>query len=303
MKAAIAAAVAIVLVIVAWMPLADDGAPPAATERIVETQRQPRGENPQPASATAVDPAALRAPPVEEWKSTDLPATVARRMRDAADKRAFYDRAVSVGGGAHLMMARLAASRCREVTGLGMVGAQQDAARMIPANDPDFETRMAAARSLIAGCEGFEMLPIAAADLDALDKRLAQETDLTARAFALSRETRLREDSKILARELVETGDPWMLRLVSYHLVNGFLTRAPLSGMTQERVKEGEREIYAWTWAVCELGFDCGAESDIALAACLHGNCKPKPPEEGVRIRKDEIVAAVRARDWKTLGL
>lgn len=41
----------------------------------------------------------------EAWKPDDLPAKVAQRHAEAADKRAFYDRAMKIGGGAYLIQA------------------------------------------------------------------------------------------------------------------------------------------------------------------------------------------------------
>jgi hypothetical protein len=50
---------------------------------------------------------------------------VARRLRIASDHRAFYDRALETGGGAHLHMALEAVTQCAWVNGSSAILAEQ----------------------------------------------------------------------------------------------------------------------------------------------------------------------------------
>ena len=75
-------------------------------------------------------------------------------------------------------------------------------------------------------------------------------------------------------------------------------------------------EQRAWMLAGCELGMDCGRGSIAWYNACVKsgdcsdGNAVQEAAAEagrdalpGILKRRDEIVAAVKARDWKALGL
>lgn len=253
----------------------------------------------------------------EEWKAADLPAVAARRLAAATDKRAFYDRAVSTGGGAHLMQAAEALDQCAAVGRFGMVGAEQMAAgRGIAAE------RLAAFREQIKGCEGFETRKLEIRERDAILKRAGEQQDLVSRAIALRPDTLLTPEAQtgaqLVALQALATGDAYLLtELAQYFAFRqaGLLGAPRIGSSADPRIDAMLVERDAWIWAGCELGVDCGPASANGRRVCIEmAKCDWKKIDDiaaevfgdtgkaSLRERKDAIVAAVRGRDWAKLG-
>jgi len=231
------------------------------------------------------------------WSPRDMPAKVAQRLREAKDKRVFFDRALEVGGGAYLHFALEALQRCRVVNEYGMVGAEQDVVARIPANDPAQSRRLEAYRAFIRGCEGFALRSVTGREESAIVRRIYESNDAVAKAYNLrsSSDAAAEYDGRATAVELLESGDAYLIQIiVPYLATNG--------------------ETAAWNWALCELGLDCSATGAYGNLQCFAvGKCDWKALEDVAEplfgaggaapaaSRKDEIVAAVRARDWAKL--
>jgi hypothetical protein len=250
-------------------------------------------------------------PPAAQWSPQDSPAVAARRWRDAADKRAFYDRALETGGGAYLHYAGKSLAACAAVNRLGVIGAEQRFASSQRADDPTLPRRIEAFRASIAGCEGFEARAVPAEDEAALFQRLLSSPDLVGRIYAtkLWALTGSRGDeARAVLRQTVETRDAELLALVYPALV----AREFASPDTAPKTEDIQNELDAWRWALCELGTDCSPASAYGRALCSGGGlCEWRRVDEiaaaafpGANAeRKDEIVARVRAGDWTKLGL
>lgn len=256
-----------------------------------------------------------------EWSPQDMPAIVARRWREARDKREFFDRAVEVGGGAHLHFALETLQRCRVVNEYGMVGAEQDMNSRIPANDPARARRLEAYRSFIQGCEGFEMRKVNRQEMESITRRLYEQGDATGKAYNLRPYPDAAaeyDEVRATAVELLETADPYVLQLLVPYLAArkaGNLTWAQFVS-SDPAIEAVNREMNAWSLALCELGLDCSSTGNYGNLHCFAiGKCDWKAIDEiapslytgGVATplpgRREEIVAAVRAHDWSKLGL
>jgi hypothetical protein len=312
-RGATVAAALLAVCIVAWLlALRSEPASKAA----------PGNEAMQPSSGPvpATPSNASRAPTAaegEEWKPGDLPAVAARRFAEAPDKRAFYDRALKVGGGAWLMQAGTALEECSIVSAYGMVGAEQAiAARGLDAR------RMAAFKEQIRGCEGFETRRVEAAERVALAKRLREQGDLASRAYALQPGAVItpaqQTGAQLLALEALSTGDAYLVSELAQYFAfrqTGLLGSPRIASSADPRIEAMQSERDAWTWAACELGMDCGPGSINGRRVCIEmAKCDWKSFDEIAgdvfaasgkpvpRARKDEIVAALRAKDWSKLG-
>jgi len=264
----------------------------------------PRVEVPFAASSAAPSPPA-------QWSPQDSPAIAARRWREAADKRAFYDRALETGGGAYLHYAGKALAACSAVNRSGMIGAEQRFASSQRADDPALTRRIEAFRASLAGCEGFEARAVPAEDEAALFQRLLASPDLVGRIYAtkLWALTGSRgEEARAVLRQTVETRDAELLALVYPALV----AREFASPETAPKTEDIQNELDAWRWALCELGTDCSPASAYGRALCSgRGLCEWRRVDDiaaaafpgATAERRDEIVARVRAGDWTKLGL
>jgi len=256
-----------------------------------------------------------------EWSPDDPPLKVAQRYREAKDKREFFDRAVKVGGGANLAFALEALNRCSKVNQLGMVGAEQDMIARISVNDPARDKRLESYRGFIRGCEGFQMRRVSRQETMELNRRLYESDDPMGRATNLRAypdKAESYDEQAAAARELLETRDPYILKLAAPYLAGRRAGR-----LTWEQFVAGgpavdafNREVNAWSLALCELGLDCGPSGPYGPIPCFSvGKCEWSGVDEIAPLlatsggvapapgRKDEIVAAVRAGDWAKLGL
>ena len=259
--------------------------------------------------------------PDSEWSPDDPPLVVARRYREAKDKRAFFDHAMKVGGGANLFFALEARTRCAKVNQLGMVGAEQDMISRISVDDPARLKRIEAYRGFIRGCEGFEMKPVGRTELVEITRRLYEADDPTGRAANMRAfpDTADEYDAQAAtARELLATRDPYILKLVAPYLAArraGNLTWPQLVA-GGAAVDSYNREANAWNLALCDLGLDCTPSGPMGPMSCFSvGKCDWTTLDEIAPVllvnggiaplsgRRDEIVAAVRAGDWAKLGL
>src|SRR5258708_708373 len=115
----------IVVAVAAAMIIAPREEPaPAPAQSAAPVQAQPTASvpSPPPRLCRPPRPRAARG----EGGKTRAPATVVgRRLRMAKDKRAFVDRAVAVGGGGHLYVARQAIDQCFPMREAGMSGAEK----------------------------------------------------------------------------------------------------------------------------------------------------------------------------------
>ena len=284
-------AIALAVVAVALVMFLAEGEEPAPVPLV-------QAAAPVPAKAAIVVPSTppLRVPPSvpivreDEWNSADPAPVVGRRLRMAKDKRAFVDRAVAVGGGGHLYVARQAIDQCYPMREAGMAGAEKRFANAYLRDDPQAERRLEAFRALIAGCEGFEQRPVTNAEYAAIQNGINVQYESVAQAQALHRLEA--EEARRVARQLIETGDPVVIGWVAFHLAR----RNPH--------KDFETEQRAWAYAVCELGIQCVAGGIREQHDCAYrGYCDDPMADERLRKSKDELVAAVRDRDWARLGL
>ena len=279
---------------------------------------------PSTSPPTAVEPVkSVRSAPAnaDRWSPEDLPVVVAQRFRDAIDKRAFFDHAVEVGGGAHLHFALEALQRCGVVNEYGMAGAEQDMAARISLADPAQARRIEAYRAFIKGCEGFALRHVGRQEEVAIMRRLYESPDAMGKAYNLKPypDTASEyDDTRATAVELLETADPYLLQLIVPYLAarrGGKLTWAQFTA-SDPAIQAANREEAAWGWALCELGLDCAAAGMYGNFQCFAiGKCDWKALDEVAlpvfvtggaapsKSRKDEIVAAVRAKDWTKLGL
>lgn len=258
----------------------------------------------------------------EAWKPDDLPAKVAQRHAEAADKRAFYDRAMKIGGGAYLIQAMAAWEQCQWVNQYGMVGAEQAVVARGIRDSPQYAERVAAFRAHIKGCEGFEIRRVDAQEHIRNFRRILDQPDLTSRAYSVRPDNlqtpEQQEAARSVALRALDSGDAYLLTELAQYFAHhraGLLGSFRIASSADPRIDAMQRERDAWIWASCELGVECGPASANGRRVCFEmGKCDwrsiddiaadvfsdagKSPPRE----RKDEIVAAVRARDWGRLG-
>jgi hypothetical protein len=285
--------------------------------RIVEPER---ARSQQPAAVPAPK-AQVAAPKVasleEEWNPADLPAVVAKRMHASKDKRAFFEHAMKMGGGAYLLMAKEVYWLCLNVATLGPVRAEQMVAR---SGDPQYGRRIAAHRAVYGGCDGFHTKPVNSQEMWKRFSEIGLQEDTTGRLYATMRRMWNPESHAEVAgqlREFIEIGDPYLLQGVGHRITIHQAGLDERRRMTLEEDVRRMRDEAAWHWALCELGKDCSPQSPFGQGICAaRGVCDWQDLDEvaghmrhplgstpGARERKDEIVAAIRARDWAKLGL
>ena len=288
-----------------------------------------------PAPAPRVDPpavipeapsAVVRADPTKAveatgWSSRDAAPVVARRYREARDKRRFFAQAMATGGGAYVYFARVAAVDCLLVSHRGMVGAEQQFLTHVPSADPAYTERLAEFRATIEACAGFEADPVKATDFAELNQQLKGNDDAMGRAATLSERSTSaaeREATVALARRVVEEGDPYALRYASPAIVSlqmgGYTYKD--NAESRRQAEAVDREFAAWFLATCAIGLDCGRDSAWMHQSCawggqcgfasleeivLHQAGREKTP--AILRRRDEILRAMLERDWAALGL
>jgi hypothetical protein len=238
----------------------------------------------------------------DEWKSSDPATVVGRRLRMATDKRAFVDQALAVGGGGHLYVARQAIDQCFPMREVGMAGAEKQFANAYLRSDPQNARRLEAFRWLIAGCEGFERRPISNAEYAAIQNGINVQYESVAQASTLYR---LEKDEALrVARQLVEAGDPLVIAWVGSYLTHRKGAAMGAMRSDEPRYKDFETGERAWGYAVCELGIECVVGGAREKYDCAYrGYCDDPLADERLRKAKDELVAAIRNRDWAKLGL
>lgn len=256
------------------------------------------------------------------WSPRDPAALVARRFREAKDKRAFFEGAAAAGGGANLYFARVAATDCLMVSVRGMVGAEQSFTQGMMSTDPAYHDRLQAFRRQISGCRGFEAAPVTPAQLTELGQRLEELDDpiVLPRKLALlvAQASSGRETALELAKRLVADGDPFVIRQLPMVMAS-LRFGMPRYGDAPERRLQREawdRESAAWDLASCALGFECVDSDGRSDYLCIwSAECGPINPEQvalgpipaeqrsTVLERRDAIVQAIRAREWGALGI
>lgn len=306
--------------VAAWLGQRDDPAAPAGTRASWPVPGSPHASTANGPSSTSR--AALAGPASEEWKADDLPATAARRLAEARDKRAFYDRALKVGGGAYLVQARAVLDQCSIVSRYGMAGAEQAMVSRGIQDGAHYAERVASFRAHIEGCEGFETRKVGSQDYVALLKRIREQDDLASRAYSLRpgalTTPQLQTGAQLLALKALDTGDAYLLNELAQYFAfrqAGLLGSPRLASSADPRIDAMQSERDAWIWAACELGVDCGPTSANGRRVCFEmakcewknigeiaGDIFAPPGKAPPRERKDEIVAAVRTRDWTKLG-
>lgn len=303
----------------------------------LETSTEPRrasGLTPSDPPVSRSEPSALLprstrfalAPPAladaAAWSPRDPAAVVARRFREAQDKRAFFEGAAAAGGGANLYFARVAATDCLMVSVRGMVGAEQSFAQVMMNADPTFHERLQAFRRQISGCRGFEAAPVMPAQLTELGRRLEELDEPIVLPRKLERlvaqQSSGREAALDLAKRLVADADPFVIRQLPMTMAS-LRFGMPRYGDAPERRLQREawdRESVAWDLASCALGFECVDSDGRSDYLCIwSGECGPINPEQvalapipaeqraTVLERRDAIVRAIRAREWTALGI
>jgi hypothetical protein len=228
---------------------------------------------------------------------------------------------MKVGGGAYLLQAMAALEQCQVVNQYGMVGAEQMLVSGI-ADSPILAQRIAAFRAHIKGCEGFETRRVDPPQFIKISQRIREQTDLAAQAYSLRpgnlTTAELQAGAQLLALRALDTGDAYLLtELASYFALRqaGLLGSPRIANSADPRIDAMQRERDAWMRASCELGVDCGPASTNGRRVCFEmGKCEWRSIDDIAadlfadnnralpRERKDEIVAAVRARDWGKLG-
>jgi hypothetical protein len=262
----------------------------------------------QPTASVPSPPTPQRLPPPvpiareDEWKTSDPVTVVARRLRITKDKRAFVDRAVAVGGGGHLYVARQVIDQCFPMREVGMAGAEKQFANAYLRGDPQNERRLEAFRALIAGCEGFEQRPIANAEYAAIQNGISVQYESVARASTLYRLEA--EEARRVSRQLIEAGDPVVIGWIGFWVMHRKGAAMGPMRTDEARYKDYETEQRAWSYALCELGVECVAGGAREKHDCAYqGYCDDPLADERLRKVKDELVAAIRNRDWTRLGL
>ena len=325
LRTIVAASALVFLVAIAYVFMGARDAPVAVSARAVVDSSLPAAPAPDsppgdPGRAAMPIAAAARSAP-GDWSPQDMPAIVAQRWREARDKRVFFDRAVEVGGGAYLHFALETLQRCRVVNEYGMVGAEQDMNSRIPANDPSRARRLEAYRAFIQGCEGFEMRKVSRQEVESITQRIYEQGDATGKAYNLRPYPDAAaeyDEVRATAVGLLETADPYVLQLLVPYLAArkaGNLTWAQFVS-SDPAIEAVNREMNAWSLALCELGLDCSSTGNYGNLHCFAiGKCDWKAIDEiapslymggaatPVPGRREEIVAAVRAHDWSKLGL
>jgi hypothetical protein len=294
---ALAVAAAAAAMVVA---LREESAPVPVVEAAVPVPAQPAAAVPSPPPLGVLRPIPIARE--GEWNSADPATVVGRRLRMAKDKRAFVDRAVAVGGGGHLYVARQAIDQCHAMRETGMAGAERRFAEAYLRGDPQGDRRLEAFRAFIEGCEGFEQRPVTKAEYAAIQNGINVQYESVARAQALFRLDA--EEARHVARRLIETGDPVVIGWVGFYVSHRKGAAMGAMRTDEPRYKDYETEQRAWGYALCELGIQCVAGGVREQYDCAYrGYCDDPMADERLRQVKGELVTAIRDRDWARLGL
>jgi len=270
------------------------------------------------ARVEAFTPAPVPSGAVDKWSKDDSLATVMARYREAKDLRVFYDRARQVGGMANLWAAQTAQLRCQRVGTHGRVAAVQEViayAAPMPADGIE------ALSQWLQPCFGFETQPLPPGEFLAVYRALRASEGLIGEGYRLSPANRTvplpEAEQKEFLRRVVASGEPELIALFGTQaaiLRAGPIGRERADGELDFRTP-GAIEAIAWQLAACDLGAHCGPGSEIWLAGCAAGDCGSGAALRGLTAefdrdtasaiarRRDEILAAIKARDWAALGL
>ena len=264
----------------------------------------------------------MNAAAVEKGSKDDSLTTAMRRYRDSRDLRAFYDRAREVGGVGNLWAAQAVLLRCARVGIHGSVTIQQEMAAT-EWNDGAGTAREDAYREWLLPCAGFETRPTPQGESARVLFALRDSAGLVGEGYRIilgrgTKDEPTAAELRSFVRRMLESGEPELLtafadRAVEAHLGRFRTVEGAEAAAANARIAVEER---AWRLASCELGVDCSKGSTEWLSACFSsGDCsdgnllkgvaadlgKESVPE--VTRRRDEILAAVKARDWAALGL
>ncbi len=257
-----------------------------------------------------------------EWQPHDSLSVAAHKVRQVADRRVAFERALGTGGGAFTYLADEIQRDCFGVARYGLAELEQLAGRGWAASEA-YQSRVDAFRRRHVGCRGFERKPFTPEEMARLERQKKQGEDLVSRAWqslGKAHDPAQFAQNRQLAREVLESGDIESMALVAAVMARvhvGPMRFSAGPGDPADNLDQWSDEMLAWTIAACSLGADCGPRSRLADDACMWtGVCDAKSVDEVVRKstgdalhaetqlrRRDEIVRAIRARDWAALGL
>jgi len=141
-------------------------------------------------------------------------------------------------------------------------------------------------------------------DYAQLQRRIDAERDPMAMADALVRGRVEPSEGRRVARSLLETNDPVLVRAVSFFLARERRTATNPAPMQEPRTRDPDRQELAWYQAACALGDDCGPDDVYTRVRCaFRGQCDGGAVDAEVLKERNRIVAAIRSRDWESLGL
>ncbi|APV49562.1 hypothetical protein BWI17_07650 [Betaproteobacteria bacterium GR16-43] len=241
---------------------------------------------------------------------------MARRYKAAKDLREFYDKALAAGGMANVWYALSALARCSEVGRLGIVGMEQRFASY-GGEDPSDPIRRDVWRQWMEPCRAFETRPAPAGEMQRVIAKLKETPGLVAEGFRRFGENVPPEEQRAFERAIVDSNEGDLI----FSFGTTHVLRAPVKNYASvEEAQAASRastlELHAWGLATCELGRDCTRGSDAWVNVCfVSGDCSDNNAEAlatktlgaealpQVRARKDEVVAAIKARNWTALGL
>jgi hypothetical protein len=138
-------------------------------------------------------------------------------------------------------------------------------------------------------------------EISDLRMRVADEQDAIGRAHALARSSAPRGEREVrdLRRELVATGDPHVIRWSRSTCIGAAPSKPTCRPGTGRCATWDSTATRKATWGL-----------RLASPAIANGTASTRPArafspagERVSRERKEQIVAALRNRDWKTLGL
>lgn len=307
-------AVVLALVAAAVFFLTASSPPPAVVPKEVPALRaEPSVPPPAPPDA-APSPTPRAAKKVVDESFSGL----VRRYRAQKDLRAFYDEMAASGDAGRLHLAQTILGRCGIVGARGMVGAEQRFNSQAW-DDGKGEARAAAHREWIAPCAGFETRPV---DISGEYAKLAERFRKSSGPLAVPWQDSPPAAFNAAVRNAISADDLDLVAALAPSLMYRTQTRdlQLTNEQREEWVRQQMSEMLSWTLATCEMGRDCGRGSGIWFGMCqVSGNCAEgnyrdmdafrmvQPLKGGdmaaVVRRRDEMVAAIRARDWAALGL
>jgi hypothetical protein len=235
---------------------------------------------------------------------SESPSLVVKDLRRDMDYRAFVDRALRIGSGAYLVIARQAIDRCYPVKDGGMAGAERRFVQRLHEDDPNYQLRLDAYRGLMAPCSGFELRPVTQQEILSLQQRIDGLRDDMAKADAIMRGRVDPEGSRKIARSLVESGDTVLVQAVGVFLERQRMAEIKVARSDDPRIRHSRIQQRAWQLAACDLGDICGPNDALTRSRCaFQGLCQEAAADEALQEEKNQIVAAIQNRDWERLGL